>query len=123
MQGAGPHSERIKLVLYFSNVDHGLLELQFSWEEPYQSFPRTIESINAIFSTYFDKALGDVQIYPDGGSIAFSSVSPAGTLLSTSLPLTTPGSSVLTARRCSSVRGATATFSPNDQKIDQKRRG
>ncbi|CAI7585299.1 unnamed protein product [Penicillium bialowiezense] len=66
-------TERIKPVLIINKVDRALLELQVSKEDLYQSFSRTIESVNVIISTYFDKALGDVQVYPDQGTIAFGS--------------------------------------------------
>ncbi|KAJ5662197.1 Translation elongation factor EF-2 subunit [Penicillium maclennaniae] len=66
-------TERIKPVLCINKVDRALLELQVSKEDLYQSFSRTIESVNVIISTYFDKALGDVQVYPDRGTIAFGS--------------------------------------------------
>ncbi|KXG48389.1 Translation elongation/initiation factor/Ribosomal, beta-barrel [Penicillium griseofulvum] len=66
-------TERIKPVLIINKVDRALLELQVSKEDLYQSFSRTIESVNVIISTYFDKALGDVQVYPDRGTIAFGS--------------------------------------------------
>ncbi|KAK4456509.1 elongation factor 2 [Cladorrhinum samala] len=65
--------ERIKPVVIINKVDRALLELQVSKEDLYQSFSRTIESVNVIISTYFDKALGDVQVYPDKGTIAFGS--------------------------------------------------
>jgi elongation factor 2 len=42
-------------------------------EDLYQSFSRTIESVNVIIATYNDKALGDVQVYPDQGTLAFGS--------------------------------------------------
>jgi elongation factor 2 len=32
-----------------------------------------IESVNVIVSTYHDKALGDVQVYPEKGTVAFGS--------------------------------------------------
>ncbi|KAJ5125610.1 hypothetical protein N7526_007787 [Penicillium atrosanguineum] len=66
-------TERIKPVLCINKVDRALLELQVSKEDLYQSFSRTIESVNVIISTYFDKALGDVQVYPYKGTIAFGS--------------------------------------------------
>ncbi|KAJ5084002.1 hypothetical protein NUU61_008581 [Penicillium alfredii] len=66
-------TERIKPVLCINKVDRALLELQVSKEDLYQSFSRTIESVNVIIATYFDKALGDVQVYPDRGTIAFGS--------------------------------------------------
>lgn len=65
--------ERIKPVVIVNKVDRALLELQVSKEDLYQSFSRTIESVNVIISTYFDKNLGDVQVYPDKGTVAFGS--------------------------------------------------
>lgn len=66
-------TERIKPVLCINKVDRALLELQCTKEDLYQSFSRTVESVNVIISTYFDKSLGDVQVYPDRGTIAFGS--------------------------------------------------
>lgn len=65
--------ERIKPVVIINKVDRALLELQVEKEDLYQSFSRTIESVNVIIATYFDKALGDVQVYPDKGTVAFGS--------------------------------------------------
>jgi elongation factor 2 len=65
--------ERIKPVVIINKVDRALLELQVSKEDLYQSFSRTIESVNVIISTYLDKTLGDVQVYPEKGTIAFGS--------------------------------------------------
>ncbi|KAK9494276.1 P-loop containing nucleoside triphosphate hydrolase protein [Lipomyces doorenjongii] len=65
--------ERIKPVCIINKVDRALLELQVTKEDLYQSFSRTVESVNVIIATYFDKALGDVQVYPDKGTIAFGS--------------------------------------------------
>jgi elongation factor 2 len=65
--------ERIKPVVIINKVDRALLELQVSKEDLYQSFLRTIESVNVIVSTYHDAALGDVQVYPDKGTVAFGS--------------------------------------------------
>jgi elongation factor 2 len=82
-------TERIKPVIIINKVDRALLELQVSKEDLYQSFCRTvrdfrtviaineylaqIESVNVIVSTYHDKALGDVQVYPEKGTVAFGS--------------------------------------------------
>jgi elongation factor 2 len=66
-------AERIKPVLVINKVDRALLELQIGPEVLYQSFCRTIESVNVIISTYHDAALGDVQVYPDNGTVAFAS--------------------------------------------------
>ena len=65
--------ERIKPVVIINKVDRALLELQVSKEDLYQSFSRTVESVNVIIATYFDKSLGDVQVYPEKGTIAFGS--------------------------------------------------
>ncbi|KAK9456599.1 P-loop containing nucleoside triphosphate hydrolase protein [Dipodascopsis uninucleata] len=65
--------ERIKPVCIINKVDRALLELQVTKEDLYQSFARTVESVNVIIATYVDKALGDVQVYPDKGTVAFGS--------------------------------------------------
>lgn len=66
-------SERVKPVLMVNKVDRALLELQLEPEECYQSFARAIESVNVIIATYNDPKLGDCQVYPDKGTIAFGS--------------------------------------------------
>ncbi|PHZ07292.1 P-loop containing nucleoside triphosphate hydrolase protein [Rhizopus microsporus ATCC 52813] len=65
--------ERIKPVICLNKVDRALLELQLDKEELYQSFSRAIESVNIIISTYIDEALGDCQVYPEKGTVAFAS--------------------------------------------------
>jgi len=65
--------ERIKPVVCINKVDRALLELQVTKEDLYQSFSRTIESVNVIISTYNDVVLGDVQVYPEKGTVAFAS--------------------------------------------------
>ncbi|KAG0363102.1 Elongation factor 2, partial [Gamsiella multidivaricata] len=65
--------ERIKPVVVINKVDRALLELQINKEDLYQSFSRTIESVNVIIATYNDKVLGDVQVYPEQGTVAFAS--------------------------------------------------
>lgn len=65
--------ERIKPVVVINKVDRALLELQVSKEDLYQNFSRVIESVNVVIATYFDKVLGDVQVYPEKGTIAFGS--------------------------------------------------
>jgi elongation factor 2 len=66
-------AERIKPVVIINKVDRALLELQVDKESLYQSFQRTVENVNVIVSTYHDVALGDVQVYPDKGTVAFGS--------------------------------------------------
>jgi len=65
--------ERIRPVLMVNKVDRALLELQLGMEEAYQSFVKTIESANVIISIYNDELLGDCQVYPDKGTVAFGS--------------------------------------------------
>jgi len=66
-------SERIKPVLIITKVDRSLLELQVEKEDLYQSFLRTVESVNVIIATSEDPALGNVQIEPANGTVAFGS--------------------------------------------------
>ncbi|CAM9687748.1 unnamed protein product [Chrysoparadoxa australica] len=66
-------AERVKPVLMVNKVDRALLELQLPPEELYQAFSRAIESVNVIIATYNDELLGDVQVYPDKGTVAFGS--------------------------------------------------
>ncbi len=65
--------ERVKPVLMVNKVDRALLELQLPAEELYQAFCRAIESVNVIVATYNDEALGDVQVDPTKGTVAFGS--------------------------------------------------
>lgn len=65
--------EKIKPIVMINKVDRQLLELQVNGETMYQNFARIIENVNVIISTYEDEALGDVQVYPNRGTIAFGS--------------------------------------------------
>jgi len=66
-------SERVKPCLMVNKVDRALLELQLPAEELYQAFCRSIESVNVIVSMYNDEALGDCQVHPTIGTVAFGS--------------------------------------------------
>jgi elongation factor 2 len=66
-------AERVKPVLMVNKVDRAILELQLPAEELYQAFQRSIESVNVIVATYNDEALGDVQVHPTKGTVAFGS--------------------------------------------------
>lgn len=66
-------TERIKPVVCVNKVDRALLELQVGKEDLFQTFSRTIESVNVIIATYADKVLGDVMVYPEQGTVAFAS--------------------------------------------------
>jgi len=65
--------ERIKPVLMVNKLDRAILELQLGQEEAYQSFSKTIESVNVVISTYRDESMGDLQVYPDHGTVCFGS--------------------------------------------------
>ncbi len=65
--------ERIRPVLMVNKMDRALLELQLGQEEAYTSFSRTIESVNVVIATYNDEMLGDVQCYPEKGTVCFGS--------------------------------------------------
>ncbi|EFJ20382.1 hypothetical protein SELMODRAFT_418246 [Selaginella moellendorffii] len=64
--------ERIRPVLTVNKMDRCFLELQVDGEEAYQTFQRVIENANVIMATYEDALLGDVQVYPEKGTVAFS---------------------------------------------------
>jgi len=66
-------SERVKPVLMLNKMDRVILELQLDQEECYQSFQRTVESANVLISTYRDKVMGDMQVFPYQGTVAFGS--------------------------------------------------
>lgn len=66
-------AERIKPVLVVNKVDRVLLELQLEPEEIYQNFARAIETVNVVVATYRDELMGDVQVFPANGTVAFGS--------------------------------------------------
>jgi elongation factor 2 len=66
-------TERIRPVLMVNKLDRAILELQLDSEEAYQSFTRTIGSVNVVIATYNDEALGDVQCFPEKGTVCFGS--------------------------------------------------
>jgi elongation factor 2 len=64
--------ERIRPVLTVNKLDRCFLELQLDGEEAFQAYSRVIENANVIMATYQDKLLGDVQVFPEKGTVAFS---------------------------------------------------
>ncbi|KAK9988083.1 hypothetical protein SO802_028322 [Lithocarpus litseifolius] len=64
--------ERIRPVLTVNKMDRCFLELQVDGEEAYTTFQKVIENANVIMTTYEDPLLGDVQVYPEKGTVAFS---------------------------------------------------
>nr|UGN13550.1 elongation factor 2 [Suigetsumonas keniensis] len=65
--------ERIRPVLMCNKVDRAILELQMEPEDLYNTLRQNIENVNVIISTYPDEVLGDVQVYPERGTVAFGS--------------------------------------------------
>jgi len=65
--------ERIKPVLMVNKMDRIFLELNLEPEATYQTFRNVIENANVIIATYNDELLGDVQVYPENGNVAFGS--------------------------------------------------
>lgn len=65
-------TERIKVVLTINKIDRAFLELKQEPEEMYQSFCKTIESVNEIISTHQDDTFGDCRVFPERGTVAFS---------------------------------------------------
>lgn len=65
-------AERIVPVLTINKLDRGFLELQLEPEEMFQTFCKAIENTNVIIATYKDELMGDVTVYPEKGTVAFS---------------------------------------------------
>lgn len=65
--------ERIRPVLMCNKLDRVILELQLDPEEAYLKFNQTVETVNVIIATYHDDAIGDVQVSPSKGTVAFGS--------------------------------------------------
>lgn len=67
-------NERIKPVLIVNKVDRAIMELQMEKEALYQKFVKAIENVNVEISTYApEEVMGDLQVYPDKGTVAFGS--------------------------------------------------
>jgi len=64
--------ERIVPVLTINKLDRGFLELQLEPEAMFQNFVRVIENANVIISTYRDELMGEVSVYSEKGTVAFS---------------------------------------------------
>merc|ERR1712232_1315376 len=65
--------ERIKPVLFVNKVDRNILELQVDGETMYSNFIRVIDNVNGIISTYEDEAMGQLELHPGIGNVAFGS--------------------------------------------------
>merc|ERR1712061_185833 len=65
--------ERVKPCLFMNKVDRCILELMMEPEDMYQRFRKSIEDVNVIIATYNDALMGDVQVGPEKGTVAFGS--------------------------------------------------
>jgi len=65
--------ERVRPTLFLNKVDRCVLELQMEPEEMYLKFRNTVENVNVICSIYQDELMGDVQLAPEKGTVAFGS--------------------------------------------------
>merc|ERR1712054_468840 len=65
--------ERVKPVCMINKMDRIILELQAQLEDTYLNFVKILENANVIIATYNDEALGDCQVFPDMGTVAFGS--------------------------------------------------
>lgn len=64
--------ERIKPVITINKLDRAFLELQLPSEDMFQAFTKHIENVNVLVATYNDEELGDCQVDPTKGTVAFS---------------------------------------------------
>merc|ERR1712166_135335 len=65
--------ERVKPCLFVNKVDRCILELQMEPEDMYGRFRKAVEDVNVIIATYNDALMGDVQVMPEKGTVAFGS--------------------------------------------------
>merc|ERR1712050_823470 len=65
--------ERVKPCLFVNKVDRCILELQMEPEDMYMRFRKAIEDVNVIVATYNDELMGDQQVAPEKGTVAFGS--------------------------------------------------
>merc|ERR1719460_1962417 len=64
--------ERIKPVITINKLDRAFLELQLPTEDMFMAFTKHVENVNVLVATYNDEELGDCQIDPTKGTVAFS---------------------------------------------------
>merc|ERR1711871_1712476 len=65
--------ERVKPVVMINKMDRIILDLQAELEDTYLNFVKILENANVIIATYNDEKLGDCQVFPDLGTVAFGS--------------------------------------------------
>ena len=65
--------EKIRPVLMVNKVDRAVLELQLDGEAMYQNFHRVIQRVNVIVSNFAQPDMGNVELDPTIGNVAFGS--------------------------------------------------
>mmetsp|Transcript_107450 Transcript_107450/g.336624 ORF Transcript_107450/g.336624 Transcript_107450/m.336624 type:complete len:431 (+) Transcript_107450:107-1399(+) len=66
-------AERVRPCLFVNKVDRSILELQMEPEDIFGRFRKAIEDVNVIIATYNDPLMGDIQVGPEKGTVAFGS--------------------------------------------------
>ena len=65
--------EKIRPVLMVNKVDRAILELQLDAENIYKNFVRVIERVNVVVSNFSQADMGEVELDPTKGNVAFGS--------------------------------------------------
>jgi elongation factor 2 len=65
--------EKIRPVLMVNKVDRAILELQLDAESIYKNFVRVIERVNVVVSNFAQPDMGNVELDPTRGNVAFGS--------------------------------------------------
>lgn len=65
-------ANQVKPVLFLNKIDRAISELQYSPEEAYQCFQRTIDNVNAVIRDC-QPAGADYEVAPDKGTVVFGS--------------------------------------------------
>ena len=65
--------EMIRPILMVNKVDRAILELELDGEQIYQNFVRAIDNVNVVVQTYAPAELGNCELCPVAGNVAFGS--------------------------------------------------
>ena len=65
--------EKIRPVLMVNKIDRSILELKLDGEAMYNSFLRVIDMANVVITTYQGEDMGEIQVDPSIGNVAFGS--------------------------------------------------
>ena len=65
--------EKIRPVLMVNKVDRAILELELDGEQMYKNFLRVIDNVNVVVETYAQSDMGNCELSPKVGNVAFGS--------------------------------------------------